>query len=226
MAAGGTTPAVRIRRVLGATLLLAMQVLLYRQYAVVGSQFHYWLHLLYGIAVGFGVLAVVAIVAPRIGGRGALTAGALGHAWSAAPDLAFLVLTVLHATWMDVFALHISVHFVRAPLLVALLLAALSLLTWLAATVRRGRVAGSLLASAVVLLGIALGARTPLPGTLDGLRADPDIAWTCQLATTSQPTQARTADRLASASSTTSGVYTRSSLRAYAVERTDFVKPE
>jgi hypothetical protein len=43
-------------------------------------------------------------------------AGWLGHVYSAVPDVLCLGFGVLHVLWMDVFAFHITVHFIPAPL--------------------------------------------------------------------------------------------------------------
>jgi hypothetical protein len=109
-------------------------------------------------------------------------AGALGHVYSAFPDVLFLTFGVLHVYWMDVFALHISLHFVPRPLLTQLVLFALSLVAYTLSADQQRRPSYAALGGVAVVLGIAMLMRYPVPDTLADLRDRPRLAWMCPLA--------------------------------------------
>ncbi len=108
--------------------------------------------------------------------------GLAGHLYSAAPDIAFVAAGVLHYRWMDAFALHVSLHFVPAPLVVAFAVFALALLGHAAATLDRGAVAVALVGLAAVTTVAAVAGRAPIPQTLDEVREPPRVALLCPLA--------------------------------------------
>jgi len=169
------------RWVLTAALVIAVEAYLFRRYSQLGAVFHFWLHGLFGAALGFFALTVVTLVRRRRVGD-VWTAGFLGHVYSAAPDVAFLTVGVLHYLWMDVFAFHVSLHFVPAPLVTMFSVFAFSVTAWAAATLGRRRIAAGLLALAVAVTSVALAVRRPIPDTLTELRADPSLALLCPLA--------------------------------------------
>ncbi|MEU0108455.1 hypothetical protein ABZ313_24270 [Streptomyces sp. NPDC006251] len=121
---------------ISAALVLTMEVALYVAYARYGVQFHFWLHGLFGGALGLAALTIVRIV-PRYGpGRASpWESGFLGHLYSALPDLLFVGFGVLHVLWMDVFAFHI-------PLLCQRSVGPLANRRWPHQSDHRGRVSG------------------------------------------------------------------------------------
>ena len=153
------------RRAVTALLLLGLQVYLYGEYAALGAQFHYWLHLLAGTTAGLAVLTTWRLVRPWTARRvAAHEAAGLGHLVSGVPDVLFLLLGVLHAWWMDVFVLHVRLHFVPEPLLVGLLAWWVALGAYGLALLGRRRAPALLLAGLVVGVGGAVAA-ADLPGS-------------------------------------------------------------
>jgi uncharacterized membrane protein YphA (DoxX/SURF4 family) len=171
----------------GATAAIVLEVLLYVEYAQLDGEFHYWLHGLLGAALGLTVLTVARTLASRRTGtartRPRLTpweAVLLGHLYSALPDVLFLAGGVLHDYWMDVFAFHITVHFIPAPILTALALFLLALAGY--ALIQPGRprpaAAGLVALTAGALLATAaLWAAAPIPEDIQDLRSNPRLAW-------------------------------------------------
>lgn len=159
-----------IRHALAAVGIVVVEVLLYLQYASLGTQFHFWLHLLLGGWLGVGALAA----REALRGRGAVRpveAGFLGHAWSAVPDVLFLVAGVVHVLWMDVFALHITAHFLWPDaLVVGSVLWVLSVGALVAVRTGRRRAGTGLLVASALVLVPALALRTPLPASLEQVR--------------------------------------------------------
>lgn len=173
----------RAARLLGAVALVALEAYLYRRYALLGSQFHFWLHLLFGAALGTSVWTVARVVRPAWRGELAwlLVAAAFAHLWSALPDVLFILGGALHQRWMDVFAAHISIHFVPRPIITS---AALTLLAGVGAGLARlGRSRLAVFMVAMTVLGAtgALVLRSPIPATLTQVRADPQITGVCPL---------------------------------------------
>lgn len=172
------------RNVLGPAALVAGELSLYLRYASLDGQFHYWLHGLLGWALGLLALTALRL---RAGGDArpvrftAWEAVGLAHLYSAFPDILFLTGEVLHARWMDVFALHITVHFIPAPVLTALVLFLLATASYGLAMSRRRRAAAGGLITAVAILAVAILAvavtfAAPLPSSIADLRNDPRLA--------------------------------------------------
>lgn len=171
------------RRIVTATLVAAFEGYLYYRYAQLGAQFHFWLHGLFGLTLGLSALTAWRLVRRKLDGRVApWEAGALGHVYSAVPDVLFLVFGVLHMVWMDVFALHISLHFVPYPLQTQLVLVGLALAAYGLARDGRRRPAAGALVGALVVVGVAMLVRYPIPGSVGEMRENgPGLAWMCPL---------------------------------------------
>lgn len=107
------------------------------RYAAYGVEFHYWLHGLFGAALGFLVVAALRLAGRRPPVVAVWVAGLLAHLLSATPDALYLNLGWVHVRWMDVFAFHVSIHFVDQPLLVALSVFVGALAVWGAAILGR-----------------------------------------------------------------------------------------
>lgn len=103
-------------------------------------------------------------------------AGWLGHVYGAVPDVLFLGFGVLHVLWMDVFAFHITLHFIPAPLLTMLALFVLTLLAYGLAASRHVRTGAATLGTGVAVLTVARAMADPLPDSIHDLRADRGIA--------------------------------------------------
>lgn len=179
---------VAARRAVAVVLVLAAETYAYQRYAAYGAQFHFWLHGLVGGYLGMAVLVTWRLLRPHARRRAtAAPSGFAGHLLSAVPDVLFVALGLLHATWMDVFVVHISLHFVPAPLLVVLGLWGLALLAHVALSFGAPRLAGLALVVSVAVLGTALALRDPIPADLQDLLADQASAgqWFCSVARSS-----------------------------------------
>lgn len=185
-----------VRRRLVLLAVAALEGWFFLRYWQFGALFHYWLHLLLGGALAFGLLALGRIAGCR---RRAdpVVAGLAGHLWSAFPDVLFLSAGILHVRWMDVFALHITAHFLWPnALLTALVLWSLAVLALLLAVLGRRVLSAFALVAAVGVLGAGLALRTPIPATLEQVRMlerDSGRVHAGQWARTSPPVQRRTA---------------------------------
>lgn len=155
-----------MRRHVAALAALATEAFLYQRYAAFGAEFHYWLHGLFGVTLGLLVVSAGHLCGKRLPISGVWLAGVAAHLVSATPDALYLNVGVLHMRWMDVFAFHISVHFIDGPLVVALILFVTALLAWGAAVLQHPRVALSAGALAVVVMASALATRSPIPSNL------------------------------------------------------------
>jgi hypothetical protein len=174
-----------IRSWVTAAAVIALEVLLYAEYAQLDGEFHYWLHGLIGAALGLTALATARLLSPRR--RDAVRprvspweAAFLGHLYSALPDILFLTGGVLHDYWMDVFAFHITVHFIPAPVLTSLGLFLLALAGYALVMTGRPRPAAAglgALAAAAVLATVGLVAAAPIPDDIQDLRSTPRLAW-------------------------------------------------
>lgn len=162
-------------------LVIAAEAYLYWRYAALDALFHYWLHSLAGATIGLFLLTLWGVIRRRPPQQ-AWAAGFLGHLYSATPDVLFLAAGVLHVAWMDVFALHITIHFIPAPLAVLFVVFTVTLGSWAAASLGRRRAAVSGLAGVVALLATALALAGEPPATLQDLRRDPRLALLCPLA--------------------------------------------
>lgn len=98
--------------------------------------------------------------------------GIAGHLYSAVPDVLFLGFGVLHVLWMDVFAFHITLHFVPVPLLTMLALFLLTLAGYGLAASRHGWYAGTTLVTALGVLLLALSLAAPIPGSIHDVQVD------------------------------------------------------
>ncbi len=82
---------------------------------------------------------------------------------------------MLHVLWMDVFAFHITLHFIPAPLLTMLALFLLALLAY-GLTASRHPLTGAALGIGAAVLTVALATAEPLPDSIHDLRAGRGIA--------------------------------------------------
>lgn len=181
------------RHRLTAAGLVVAELYAYVRYAQNGADFHYWLHALLGGALGLWLLTLLRLLRPRHPGVGqwrAHEAALVGHLHSAIPDVLFLVAGTLHVAWMDVFALHITAHFLwPQPLVAGLLLWAATVVAWTALRFGARRLAGGALAAAVAILGLAVALRAPAPTTLqqvvdggsNGPLGDQAARWVCRV---------------------------------------------
>lgn len=171
-----------VRRTVTAIVVVAFEVYAYTRYARYGAEFHFWLHGLFGLTVGLVALTGWRLLRRRSAGRvAAWEAGLGGHLVSATPDLLFLFAGVLHASWMDVFALHIVLHFVPYPLTTQLLLLALALTGYGAVGEGRRRLAASVLTAAVLVTALAVGLRQPVPERVADIPVTGVPGWLCPL---------------------------------------------
>ncbi|MGH9149279.1 MAG: hypothetical protein ACRD0F_02960, partial [Acidimicrobiales bacterium] len=97
-------------------VVVAAEVLVYLRYQAFGAEFHFWLHGMVGGTLGLGALATLRLLRPGRRPPSMWAAAGAGHAYAAFPDVLFLGAGLLHVWWMDVFALHVRIHFVPAPL--------------------------------------------------------------------------------------------------------------
>jgi hypothetical protein len=159
-----------VRRLLAPLLVVAAEVGIYLRYAAFGAEFHYWLHGLFGAALGFLLVAALRLAGRRPPTAAVWVAGLLAHLVSSTPDALYLNLGVVHVRWMDVFAFHISIHFVDRPLLVVLMAFVGALAAWGAAVLRRPALALSCSALVVLVAAGALATRAPIPSSLAEVR--------------------------------------------------------
>ncbi len=171
------------RLLIAAALAFAGEVYLALRYAEFGALFHYWLHGLWGMAAGLAVIVLWRWARSPQTGPGAqlVVAAAVGRLLFAVPDVLFLVLDTPHAGWMDVFGAHISLHFVPVPVAWAYAAFAVAVVAASLGALGRRRPAAGLGVAVVVLLAAGLTVRQPIPRTLDEVRGDPEIAWSCTL---------------------------------------------
>jgi len=173
-----------VRRLLiAAALALAGEVYLALRYAEFGALFHYWLHGLWGMAAGLAVAVLWRSARSPQTGPGAqlVVAAAVGRLLFAVPDVLFLALDTPHAGWMDVFGAHISLHFVPAPVAWAYAAFAVAVVAAAMGALRRRRPAAGVAVGVVIMLVTGLAVRQPMPRTLDDVRGDSEIAWSCTL---------------------------------------------
>lgn len=161
-------------------LVIAFELWLYNEYAELGAQFHFWLHSLFGAALGLGALTVLRLARRRSHGAVApWESGWLGQLYSVLPDILFLGFGVLHMLWMDVFAFHITLHFVLRPLITIWVVFTLTLLAYGLAMSQRRAASASLLTLATVATAVALAVAPDIPDTVHQLRTDSGLALLC-----------------------------------------------
>jgi hypothetical protein len=172
------------RRWVTLALVVLFEVWLYGEYAELGAQFHFWLHSLFGGALGVGALTLLRLARRRRDGAvAAWESGWVGQLYSVLPDILFLGFGVLHMLWMDVFALHITLHFVPRPLLTIWALFTLTLISYGLAMSDRIRPALAVLAlSGAVLAGVVAAAPGP-PETIGEVRDHDGLALICPVFT-------------------------------------------
>ncbi len=90
---------------------VALEVALYRSYSGHDAAFHWYTHFFVGAGAALVVMTVVARVRRRPV-RLPLLWMLVGHLYAMVPDLLFTGGHVAHQRWMDVFAFHVSSHFV------------------------------------------------------------------------------------------------------------------
>jgi hypothetical protein len=175
------------RHYVGAAIVLLAEAYLYRRYAQLDAEFHYWLHGLLGAALGLAGFTATRLIRAqrreemnRPTHRRLLTAweaAALGHLYTAFPDVLFLSFRLPHDYWMDAFALHITVHFIPAPVPTTLILFLLALAAYGLAMSQRRRAAAALLAAAVLIVIAAIPLGATVPTDIEDLRNDPRLAY-------------------------------------------------
>lgn len=169
-----------MRNVVTTGAVVLVEGYLFWRYRQLGAEFHFWLHALFGAAIGVAAATGWALVR-RQRPRAVWGAGFAGHVYSAFPDALFLTAGILHYLWMDVFAFHIAIHFIPAPLVTMLGVFALTLLAWLLASWQRPAAAVTALSLAVGVTTVALLVAPGLPTTVEQLREAPQIALFCPL---------------------------------------------
>lgn len=166
------------RQQVAALAVVAVEVYLFGRYAESGALFHFWLHLLLGGWLGLGLLTVHRLLTRRASAVRPWNAGFFGHMYSAVPDVLFLMVGLLHYVWMDLFALHITEHFLWPnALATGLVLWTLAVLAHGAAVFGAHRLAAGALVAGVLVLGVGVAFRAPLPSTLGELRQADASAW-------------------------------------------------
>ena len=169
------------RTALVAAAVLGAEAYTYARYAAYGAQWHFWLHALLGGWAGLALLVGFRLLVPgRPQRAGPWESGFAGHLWSAAPDVLFASLGLLHARWMDVFGVHITLPLVPAPLVVVLALWGLALAATGALHLQARRTAGLLLVASLLLLAGAVATADPLPQSLQDL-VPASGAWWCSV---------------------------------------------
>jgi hypothetical protein len=171
----------------GAAAVLLIEAYLYARYAQLDAQFHYWLHGLLGAALALAGLTATRLIrgrrrpqsasAPRRRALTAWEAAGLGHLYAAFPDVLFLTFRLPHDYWMDAFGLHITVHFIPAPLLIALALFLLTLTGYGLVTAQLRGPATAALSAAALTAVAAISLASSAPTRIDDLRDDPRLAY-------------------------------------------------
>ncbi len=169
------------RTVVSVGFVVVVELVLYVRYAAAGAQFHFWLHGLFGFALGLTVLTVARLLRPRLRLRSP-ESGLLGQMYSAFPDVLFVSFGLLHVLWMDVFAFHVSLHFVPAPLITMTGVLMLAVGGETASRLGMRKTAAVGIVAAVSVTGAALLLRAPVPDSLRELHQRPGLALVCPLA--------------------------------------------
>ena len=151
----------------------------HRVSAVLVVAFEVWLYTRYA-ALGLVALTVLRLARRRTdGGTAPWEAGWLGQLYSVFPDILFLAFGVLHMLWMDVFALHISLHFVPRPLVTMWVLFTLSLLAYGFSRSDSRRLSALAVAAFVATGAMSLALARDLPVTLGEVRGHDGLALMC-----------------------------------------------
>lgn len=170
------------RHILTACLVVFFEVILYRQYASLDAEFHFWLHSLFGAAVGLSAVSIWKIIKGKSAGISGWEAGALGHIYSAVPDIIFIAFGVLHMYWMDVFAIHISIHFLPAPVATMLIIFLLSLVAYGLSAEGHRKSATYCLVIAASVLSVSLLFKSPVPSNLKEVQQhNQKYSWMCPM---------------------------------------------
>jgi hypothetical protein len=185
---------VTTRVAVSASAVVLVEAYLYYRYAQLDAEFHFWLHALLGAALGLAALTGLRLASggrrrrPSRDGAAPWASSLVGHLYSAVPDVLFMVFGVLHVLWMDVFAFHITIHFIPAPLLMMLAVFLATLAAYgLAMSHRRAPAVAALAAAAAVLVaGLALA--RPIPDDIQDLLVQRGLAL-CPVDHTSHSTE-------------------------------------
>lgn len=106
-----TTARTHLRLCIYCVLFVLAELGIFYSYRHHDARFHWFAHFFAGASV---VLIVMSVVAWRR--RAAVPYPLLwilfGHLFAMFPDVLFLLFSVVHQQWMDVFVWHISIHFV------------------------------------------------------------------------------------------------------------------
>jgi len=92
-------------------LFVLAEVLLYGSYRHHDARFHWFLHFFVGASAALWLMALVAW-RRRAAAPYPLLWILAGHLFAMTPDFLFLVFSIIHQDWMDVFLLHIRAHFI------------------------------------------------------------------------------------------------------------------
>ncbi|MBC7708214.1 hypothetical protein H7Y63_03255 [Polaromonas sp.] len=164
------------------SVILIFEILFYRQYAHLGAEFHFWLHGLFGASIGLCALTIWQLCTKRGSRLSGWEAGALGHLYSAIPDIIFVATGVLHMYWMDILALHISIHFIPSPIATMLAIFLLCLLSYVLVQGKYRWIGCIVLGLAGVILAVALWHRQPIPTTLQQVKHQTvKYSWLCPM---------------------------------------------
>lgn len=149
--------------------LIAIEVVLIRQYVVRGTAWHGLVHSFLGLGAGLAVAALVSA------GTGRPTRGlgwaAAGQLVSVTPDLLYSLGDVPHRSWMDLFAGHLAVHTAWAPLLLTFgFFLAAGWAWWLASGAGFVRTGAVLALGAAAVVVVALVRADPVPSRLVDFR--------------------------------------------------------
>ena len=92
-------------------LFATAEVLLYLSYQHHDSRFHWFLHFFVGTSAAFGVMTLITYWSNRTILFPFLWL-LVGHVIAMFPDILWSAELLPHQAWMDIFALHISSHFI------------------------------------------------------------------------------------------------------------------
>lgn len=170
------------RHVLTACLIIFAEVIFYRQYASLDAEFHFWIHGLFGAAIGLTAVTLWSLVKRKPAAISGWEAGALGHIYSAVPDILFVAFGVLHMYWMDIFALHISIHFLPAPVATMLIIFLLALIAFGLSADGYRKASSGCLVVALIILSTALFFKSPVPTNLREIQShNQKYTWLCPM---------------------------------------------